>query len=165
MLVDSFPISNKGYIFSSMCYISAALHGAKYPNTSTNLRHKHIRACQDTHNALALGRLSILHGSPCVFLAHHDTRGFLHQSVWNQLRPLSITPFFLTARTLENRLKNQKNKHPVFLGNSLLLFDKSRLPSSPGVKSIGWIPKAGDAGEATVGPASLLVKSYPVWPS
>lgn len=67
MLVDSFPISNKGYIFSSICFISAPLHGAKYPNTSTNLRHKHIRACQDTHNALALGRLSILHGSPCVF--------------------------------------------------------------------------------------------------
>ena len=108
MLVDSFPISNKGYMFSSICYISAALHGAKDPNTSTNLRHKHIRACQDTHNALALGRLSILHGSPCVFLAHHDTRGFLHQSVWNQLRPRSITPFFLTTRTLENRWTNKK---------------------------------------------------------
>ena len=111
---DSFPISNKGYIFSSICYISAPLHGAKYPNTSTNLRHKHIRACQDTHNALALGRLSILHGSPCVFLAHHDTRGFLHQSVWNQLRPRSITPFFLTTGTLENHRKNKKNKQILF---------------------------------------------------
>ena len=80
--------------------------------------------------------------APCVFLAHHDTRGFLHQSVWNQLRPLSITPFFLTAQTLENRLKNQKNKHPVFVGNSLLLFDKSRLPSSPGGE-INWVNSEG----------------------
>ena len=142
---DSFPISNKGYIFSSICYISAPLHGAKYPNTSTNLRHKHIRACQDTHNALALGRLSILHGSPCVFLAHHDTRGFLHQSVWNQLRPSFNHTVLLNHWNPRkpSKKKQKKQTNPAFLGNSLLLFDKSRLPPFISWSEINWVNSNG----------------------
>ena len=81
--------------------------------------------------------------------------------------PRSITPFFLTTRTLENRLKKQKKKqtNPVFLGNSLLLFDKSsNLPSSPGVH-INWVNSDGRIfhnqqtmlEKLLVGPASEII--------